>query len=76
MSVAFVVDASIALAWVLPSQASSIADALLKRIEVGDEAMVLAIDSRTTAGRWDGERLDYEHIFFVLFQHHGRRKAA
>ena len=40
MSAAFVVDASIALAWVLPSQASSIADALLKRIEVGDGAIV------------------------------------
>ena len=40
------------------------------------EAMGLSIDKRTAAGRWDGERLDYEHIFFVLFQHHGRPKAA
>ena len=40
------------------------------------EAMGLSIDRRTAAGRWDGERLDYEHIFFVLFQHHGRPKAA
>lgn len=40
MSAAFVVDASIAFAWVLPSQASPQADALLKRIEVGDEAVV------------------------------------
>ena len=40
------------------------------------EAMGLSIDRRTAAGRCDGERLDYEHIFFVLFQHHGRPKAA
>ena len=40
MSAAFVVDASIAFAWILPSQASSNADALLKRIEMGDEAIV------------------------------------
>ena len=40
------------------------------------EAMGLSIDKRTAAGRWDGEPLDYEHIFFVLFQHHGRPKAA
>lgn len=40
MSAAFAVDASMAFAWVLPSQASSGADALLKRIEAGDEAMV------------------------------------
>ena len=33
-------DASTAFAWVLPSQASSSADALLKRIEEGDEAVV------------------------------------
>ena len=30
----------------------------------------LEIDQRTAAGKWDGEPLDYEHIFFVLFQHH------
>lgn len=40
MSAAFVVDASMAFAWILPSQASSGADALLERIEVGDEALV------------------------------------
>ena len=40
MSAAFVVDASTAFAWVLPSQASSSADALLKRLEEGDEAVV------------------------------------
>ena len=40
MSAAFVVDASTAFAWVLPSQASSSADTLLKRIEEGDEAVV------------------------------------
>lgn len=40
MSAAFVVDASTAFAWVLPSQASSSADALLKRIEEGDGAVV------------------------------------
>ena len=33
MSAAFVVDASMAFAWVLPSQASSEAEALLERIE-------------------------------------------
>ena len=40
MSAAFVLDASVAIAWVLPSQASSAADALLKRVEDGDEAVV------------------------------------
>jgi len=40
VSAAFVVDASIAIAWILPSQASSSADALLKRIEAGEGAMV------------------------------------
>ncbi len=40
MNAAFVVDASMAFAWVLPSQAFSRADTLLRRIEVGDEAMV------------------------------------
>ena len=40
MSAAFVVDASMAFAWVLPSQASSAAEALLKRVEEGDEIVV------------------------------------
>lgn len=40
MSAAFVVDASIAFAWILPSQASSSADALLERIEAGEGAVV------------------------------------
>ena len=40
MSAAFVVDASIAFAWVLPNQASSEAEALLERIESGEGAVV------------------------------------
>ena len=40
MSAALVLDASLAFAWVLPSQASSSADTLLNRIEAGDEAVV------------------------------------
>ena len=40
MSAAFVVDASMALAWVLPSQASSAAEALLKSVEAGAEIVV------------------------------------
>ena len=40
MSPSFVVDASMAFAWVLPSQASSEADALLERIETGANAIV------------------------------------
>ena len=40
MSAAFVVDASMAFAWVLPSQASAAAEAWLKRVEEGDEAVV------------------------------------
>ena len=40
MSTAFVVDASMAFAWVLPSQASSGAEALLKRVEDGAEIVV------------------------------------
>ena len=40
MSAAFVVDASMAFAWVLPSQASSEAEALLERIEAGTGAVV------------------------------------
>ena len=40
MNTAFVVDASVALAWVLPSQASSSAEALLKRVDEGDEVVV------------------------------------
>lgn len=40
MTAVFVVDASMAFAWVLPSQASSSANALLKRIELGDEGIV------------------------------------
>ena len=40
MSAAFVVDASMAFAWVLPSQGSSEADALLGRIEAGASAVV------------------------------------
>ena len=40
MSAAFVVDASMAFAWVLPSQASSAADVLLKRVEEGAEVVV------------------------------------
>lgn len=40
MSAAFVLDASMAFAWVLPSQASSAAEAWLTRVEGGDEAVV------------------------------------
>ena len=40
MSAAFVVDASMAFAWVLPNQASAEAEALLERIETGVEAVV------------------------------------
>ena len=40
MSAAFVVDASMAFAWVLPNQASPEAEALLERIEAGVEAVV------------------------------------
>ncbi len=40
MSAAFVVDASMAFAWVVPSQASSAAEALLKRVEEGAEVIV------------------------------------
>ena len=40
MSAPFVVDASMALAWVLPSQASSAAEALLERVEAGAEVVV------------------------------------
>ena len=40
MSADCVVDASMAFAWVVPSQASPRAEALLQRIEAGDEALV------------------------------------
>ena len=40
MREAFVVDASMAFSWVLPSQASSAADALLTRIEAGATGVV------------------------------------
>ena len=40
MSAAFVLDASMAVAWVLPSQAYPAAEALLERVEEGDEVMV------------------------------------
>ena len=40
MSDAFVVDASMAFAWVKPSQASAESDALLERIEQGATAVV------------------------------------
>ena len=40
MSATFVVDASTAFAWVLPSQSSSEADALLERVEAGASAVV------------------------------------
>ena len=40
MSAAFVVDASVALAWVLPSQASPEAEELLQRTEAGAELVV------------------------------------
>ena len=40
MSEAFVLDASVAFAWVLPSQASSDADALLARVESGATPIV------------------------------------
>lgn len=43
MTEAFVVDASLALAWVLPSQASSAAEALLARIESGAVPVVPAL---------------------------------
>ena len=40
MNADFVVDASMAFAWVLPSQASTEADALLERVEAGAGAVV------------------------------------
>lgn len=40
MSIAFVLDASMAFAWVLPSQASPEADALMDRIAAGARAVV------------------------------------
>ena len=40
MSAVFVVDASVALAWVLPSQASPEAEELLRRTEAGAELVV------------------------------------
>ena len=40
MSAAFVVDASMACAWVLPNQASSATEESLKRVEDGDEVVV------------------------------------
>ena len=40
MSAVFVVDASMAFAWVLPSQASSAAEALLERVDDGAEVVV------------------------------------
>ena len=40
MSAAFVLDASVAFAWVLPSQASATTEALLARVEEGDEVVV------------------------------------
>ena len=40
MSEALVMDASVAFAWVLPSQASPGADALLTRIEAGTTVVV------------------------------------
>jgi len=43
VNAAFVVDASMAFAWVLPSQASSDADALLERVEAGAGAIVPAL---------------------------------
>lgn len=43
MSAAFVLDASMAFAWVLPSQASTAAETLLKRVEEGDEVVVLPL---------------------------------
>ena len=42
MTAAFVVDASVAFAWVLPNQASPEAEALLERIEAGAGAVVPA----------------------------------
>ena len=43
MSATFVVDASMAFAWVLPSQASLEADTLLERVEAGASAVVPAL---------------------------------
>lgn len=43
MSATFVVDASMAFGWVLPSQASSEADSLLERVETGASAVVPAL---------------------------------
>ena len=43
MSATFVVHASMAFAWVLPSQASSEADTLLERVEAGASAVVPAL---------------------------------
>ncbi|MCY4214038.1 MAG: type II toxin-antitoxin system VapC family toxin [Gammaproteobacteria bacterium] len=40
MSAAFVLDASMAFAWVLPSQTHPAAEALLERVEKGDEVVV------------------------------------
>ena len=40
LSTAFVLDASVAFAWVLPSQASTATEALLRRVEDGDEVVV------------------------------------
>ena len=40
MNADFVVDASMAFAWVLPSQASHEADALLERIKAGASGVV------------------------------------
>ena len=40
------------------------------------QAMGLAIDERTGAGGWDGERLDYDYILDVLFQHRDRDAAT
>ena len=43
MSATFVVDASMAFGWVLPSQASSEANTLLERVEAGASAVVPAL---------------------------------
>ena len=51
MSEALVMDASVVFAWVLPSQASPGADALLTRIEAG--ATVAVPSSEMT--EWEGE---------------------
>ena len=73
MSAAFVLDASIAFAWILPSQASSSADALLKRVEAGDGIVVpplwflevanglLVAERRKTITAWE-RRLALERI--------------